>query len=160
MRSQLITTLFLILLLGNIQATDDICAKIQEDGQLINAAVAFATCANVLTEQKLWIENWSWVECQKASKNVKNVTVITDEDEQNSMYLLAFVVYDETRNLIVVSFRATTCGDNWKNGQTDFLYFNSIYKNKDIGGQCKLLTGCRMHKGFKQTYNRLKDRIR
>lgn len=152
-------TLFLALFVVSTLAAGDICAKIKADGELINAAVKFSTCSNVLTEEKAWIENWSWIECQKASKNVTDISVFTDENEPEPMYLLAFVAYDHTRSLVVVSFRATTCGMNWENGRTDFQYSNMQYENGDVGG-CKALTFCRMHKGFQRTYDWFQPHIR
>lgn len=37
------------------------------------------------------------------------------------------MAYDKERNLIVLSFRGSVCGDHWKNAQTDFEYAQVPY---------------------------------
>ena len=70
------------------------------------------------------------------------------------------VAYDNSREMIVVSFRATACGDNWKNGKTDFKYSKQYFNNTEDGGNCHLQSGCTMHRGFKMSYEWFKPHVR
>lgn len=81
------------------------------------------------------------------------INVITDgkEGTQGSLYLLAFTAYDTIRNLIIVSFRGSLCGDKWKNAKTDLEF-----AHQDVFHYCDL---CTMHRGFKRTYDFFKKPI-
>lgn len=47
----------------------------------------------------------------------------------SKMDLLAFVAYDISREKIILSFRATVCGDQFKNIFTDLSYEQKLYVN-------------------------------
>ena len=66
------------------------------------------------------------------------------------------VAYDKSRNMIVVSFRATTCGNSWKNGQMDFMYSHVPFMNEK-GGKCDK---CSIHAGFYATHEWFKPNVR
>jgi hypothetical protein len=62
--------------------------------------------------------------------------------------------------MIVLSFRGTVCGDKYTNAKSDINFVPTSYWNKEIGGACKVFTGCAAHRGFYKAYKALRDEVR
>lgn len=126
MRAKILAILLFSLLITSLRGQGDekeqICKKIRTEGDLINVIASYAGCSNVNTNYTYVIKNWGFY-CKKYTTrdDISDLEIITDGEEgtKGSLYLLAFTLYDKKRNLIVVSFRGSICGDNWKNGKTD-----------------------------------------
>ena len=117
--------------------------------EISDVAVDYATCSCVTNEYIDNIFSWFYDPCKKAQtkENVEDITLILSEKKLN---LLAFIAYDKVRDWIVVSFRATVCGQFMSNVRLDLDFFQVDYGKH----QCENKR-CKIHKGFKQGYENL-----
>ena len=74
--------------------------------------------------------------------------MIVERRDQN---LLAFYLYDQEKDLLVVSFRGTVCGASNANRKTDGK--TDLVSYKEWG--CKK-GNCHIHSGFYDAYNLMK----
>lgn len=147
---------FLLLALLMVCATsvEDKCRGYRPDVSAF--AVNYAFCSNLLTPFAKEITAWTFKPCTNAqsSTNVEDQIVISDEVRD----LLAFLVHDKVRNLNVVSFRATMIC-NKKNALQDFDAVPIDFQQWGCEGR-RFGSKCRVHRGFFQNYEALRDKVR
>lgn len=114
-------------------------------------AAQYASCSGVTTDYLPALTNWGYIFCINAQKDKENIKdlIIVERRDQN---LLAFYLYDQEKDLIVLSFRGTVCGASNANRKTDGKTGLKSY----IEWGCKKLD-CHVHAGFYEAYNLMKE---
>ena len=119
-----------------------------------NIAAQYASCSGVTTDYLPTLTNWSYIFClnaQKDKQHIKDITIVERRDQN----LLAFFLYDQEKDLLVLSFRGTVCGASGANRKTDVNLDFKAYKEWG----CKS-GNCLVHSGFYDSYNLMKDELR
>jgi hypothetical protein len=124
------------------------------DSSMAGLAAQYASCSSVTTDYLPEITAWNYTYCvsaQRERKYVQDLSFVERRDKN----LLALFLYDQQRDLIVLSFRATVCGSNTANGKTDLNMQFKLYR--EWGCRFGL---CHAHTGFLNSYDLMREEIR
>lgn len=124
--------------------------RVNYDVTIAGIAAQYASCS-VTTDYLPEISNWTYVYCTNA-QSIKSYIHDLKFIERRDKNLFALVLYDQQKDMIVVSFRGTVCGAGNANGKTDL---NLEYKLYQEWGCTHGL--CHAHTGFLNAYNLMKD---
>jgi hypothetical protein len=126
------------------------------DSGVAALAAQYASCSSVTTEYQTYITAWNYTYCLNAQPQKRYISDLSFV-ERREKNLLALYLYDQERDMIVLSFRATVCGSGNANGKTDI---NMDFKPYREWGQTCRLGLCRVHTGFINSYELMKAEIR
>lgn len=111
--------------LSSFYCSNKVCMRYDKD--VASFAVHYAACSNLPNQYVGQLKEWNSKPCilAQTKKKIADVSAVIEKEKN----LLAYTAYDKERNIIVLAFRGTICGNNRSNFWLDTKIFPKNYVN-------------------------------